>query len=166
MRYIDANRERAMTEITSKPDPVEDFIEQMGLLTQVEGGPRIGGRILGLSVVENRAMSLSEMAERLQVSKASVSTNARQLAQAGLLRLTTRAGSREDLYQLPRDPYRELVRSMTRSLTEKAAAIAEIAERFPDEQADIRARVRHLAEFHRSAAAVLGEWYEKLPPAP
>jgi len=155
-----------MTETSQNPDPVEDFIEQMGLLTQVDGGPRIGGRILGLAVIENRPMSLQEIAERLQVSKASVSTNARRLAQAGLLRLTTRPGSREDLYQLPRDPYRELLRSITGSLSRKAAAIAEIAERFPDEQADIRNRIRHLAEFHKSTAEVLGEWYEKLPPAP
>ena len=155
-----------MTEETRDPNPIDAFIEQMGLMTQADGAPRIAGRILGLAIVENRPMSLQEMAERLQVSKASISTNARQLAQAGLLRLTTRPGSREDLYHLTRDPYRELVRSMTGRLTEKAKAITESAERFPDEQADIRARVRHLAEFHRSAAEVLGEWYDKLPPAP
>ena len=147
-------------------DPVEDFIERMGLLTQLDGGPRTAGRVFGLALVENRPLSLHEMAERLQVSKASVSTNARQLAQSGLLRLTTRPGSREDLYQLPPDPYRELLRTMTRTLKEKAEAISETEQRFPDEQADIRDRVHYLAEFHRTAAVALADWYDKLPPAP
>ena len=147
-------------------DPVEEFIEQMGLFTQVEGGPRIGGRMLGLAIVENRPMSLQEIADRLGVSKASVSTNARRMSQAGLLRLTTRPGSREDLYQLPRDPYRELVRNMTRGLEKKAAAIAEVEQRFTEKHAELRERVHHLAAFHRSAAEVLSDWYDKLPPAP
>ena len=155
-----------MTDTAQISDPIEDFIEQMGLMTQVDGGPRIAGRLLGLAVVENRPMSLQEMAERLRVSKASISTNARHLARSGFLRLTTRPGSREDLYQLARDPYRELVRSMTSRLKEKAAAIAEIETQFGDDQADIRERVHHLAEFHRTAAEVLVDWYDKLPPAP
>jgi DNA-binding transcriptional regulator GbsR (MarR family) len=155
-----------MVDTLNKTDAVEEFIERMGVLTQADGGPRIAGRLFGLVIVENRPMSLQEMAERLQVSKASISTNARQLARAGFLRLTTRPGSREDLYELPRDPYRELVRSMTKKLAEKAAVIAEIEELFTDEQVDIRERVHHLAAFHRSAAEVLDEWYDKLPPAP
>lgn len=154
------------SETSQKDDPIEEFIEQMGLLTQAEGGPRIGGRLLGLAIVENQPLSLQEMAERLQVSKASISTNARRMAQAGLLRLTTRPGSREDLYELPRDPYRELVRSFTRGLEHKAAAIAEIEARIPADSGAVRDRIHHLAEFHRSAAEVLSEWYDKLPPAP
>ena len=155
-----------MTDTTLETDAAAEFIEQMGVLTQVDGGPRIAGQILGLAIVENRPLSLQEMADRLQVSKASISTNARHIARAGLLRLTTRPGSREDLYQLPRDPYRELLRSITRGFEEKAAAIAEIEQRFSEDQADIRDRVHHLAEFHRTAAEVLVEWYDKLPPAP
>lgn len=155
-----------MTDTTPETDAVAEFIEQIGVLTQADGSPRIAGRIFGLAIVENQPLSLQEIAERLQVSKASVSTNARRLAQSGLLRRTTRAGSREDLYQLPRDPYRELLRTMTRNLREKAAAVAEIEERFTDDHAAIRKRVRHLVDFYVTAADVLADWYDKLPPAP
>ena len=155
-----------MTETDTSADPTEEFIERMGLMTQVDGGPRIAGRMLGLAIVENKAMSLQEIAERLQVSKASVSTNARALAQAGLLRLTTRPGSREDLYELPPDPYRQLIRTITKSMQEKAAAIDEVEAKFSDDQADIRQRVRNLADFYKSSAEVLADWYEKLPQIP
>ena len=77
-------------------DPIENFIEMMGLIYQADGAPRIAGRIFGLLLVEDEPHSLQGIAERLQVSKASASTNARLLAEKGVIRLTTKPGVRQD----------------------------------------------------------------------
>ena len=55
------------------------LIERVGVLTEVEGLPRIAGRIFGLLLVTPGECSLDEMAEVLGVSKASISTDARRL---------------------------------------------------------------------------------------
>ena len=57
---------------------VADFVERMGLTLEGEGLPRIAGRLFGFLLVHPEAYSLDELAERLQVSKASISTNARR----------------------------------------------------------------------------------------
>ena len=78
----------------------DNFIEQMGMLTQADGGPRIAGRIFGLLLVEGHPFTLDEMAARLTISKASASTNARLLLASGMIRLVAVAGDRRDFYEL------------------------------------------------------------------
>ena len=57
---------------------------KMGLLCESDNLPRIAGRLFGLLILEDEAFSLRELADRLQVSRASVSTNARILTEMGL----------------------------------------------------------------------------------
>ena len=59
--------------------PMDTFIEQMGLIAQEDGAPRIAGQILGYLLIEGEPRTLSQMAEALKISKASASTNARLL---------------------------------------------------------------------------------------
>ena len=56
-------------------DAIERFIEGFGLLMQQDGLPRIAGRMLALFIVEGGPFSFSELAEKLQVSRGSISTN-------------------------------------------------------------------------------------------
>ena len=63
----------------------EQFVERLGRFFEAEGAPRTAGRILGLMLLTPGELALDEIAERLQVSKASVSTNARQMETAGVL---------------------------------------------------------------------------------
>jgi DNA-binding transcriptional regulator GbsR (MarR family) len=79
------------------------FIETMGLALESDGLPRIAGRIFGLLLVSEEARSLDDLAAELQVSKASVSTNARLLEQRGVLEQVGRPADRRDYYQVPRD---------------------------------------------------------------
>jgi DNA-binding MarR family transcriptional regulator len=79
------------------------FVEQMGLLWENEGFPRIAGRIFGLLVANPEPFSLDEMASALAVSKASISTDARRLEQIGLLLRIARPGDRRDYYALAAD---------------------------------------------------------------
>lgn len=78
-------------------------MEHFARLLEQEGGPRIAGRIAALLLLSPNALSLEEMAERLRVSKASVSTNARLLEQWGLVERVGRPGDRRDFYQATSD---------------------------------------------------------------
>jgi DNA-binding transcriptional regulator GbsR (MarR family) len=79
------------------------FIEQMGLALESDGLPRIAGRIFGLILISDDARSLDDLACELQVSKGSVSTNARLLEQRGILEQISRPGDRRDYYRAPPD---------------------------------------------------------------
>ena len=55
------------------------LVERFGLRFEEDGLPRIAGRMLGLLMVSAEPRSLDELAEELQASKTSASTNARLL---------------------------------------------------------------------------------------
>ena len=72
---------------------VQRFVEEVGLLWERDGLPRISGKIVALLIVEDREFDLEELADRLQVSRGSVSTNTRLLESHGVLRRTSRPGA-------------------------------------------------------------------------
>lgn len=78
----------------------DDFIEQMGLIMAADGLPRIGGRLLALLLITEGDASLDDLANRLRVSKPSVSTNARLLEQRGVIEKVSRAADRRDYYRI------------------------------------------------------------------
>ncbi len=86
---------------------LSQFIENMGLHYQDYGIPRIGGRIVGLLLVTPRPVSSEELAETLQVSRSSVSTNLRTLLMADLVEKVSLPGDRLDYYTLANDPWQK-----------------------------------------------------------
>ncbi|MEN4011439.1 MAG: hypothetical protein AB1453_14375 [Chloroflexota bacterium] len=84
---------------------LSQFIENMGLHFEEYGIPRIGGKILGLLLVSSRAVSPEEMAEILQVSRSSISTNLRTLQIAGLAERVSLPGERSDYYNFSDDAW-------------------------------------------------------------
>jgi DNA-binding transcriptional regulator GbsR (MarR family) len=82
---------------------ISQFIENMGLHYQHYGLSRISGRILGLLLVTPQPISSEEMAEALQVSRSSVSTNLRTLLITGLVEKVSIPGNRVDFYILTPD---------------------------------------------------------------
>ena len=85
--------------LEDKPE-LSQFIENMGLHYEAYGVPRIGGRLLGLLMISNRPLAAEEMAETLQVSRSSVSTNLRTLLMAELVEKVSLPGDRVDYYVL------------------------------------------------------------------
>ncbi len=64
-----------------------------------DGLPRIAGRIFALALLTEGALSLDEIATRLGVSKASVSTDTRLLERMGFIERVSLPGDRKDYYQ-------------------------------------------------------------------
>jgi DNA-binding transcriptional regulator GbsR (MarR family) len=83
----------------------QSFVESMGVYFERYALPRIGGRLLGLLLVADRALSLDDLANTLSVSRASVSTNMRLVLAIGLAELVTRPGDRRDYYQFTSDAW-------------------------------------------------------------
>jgi biotin operon repressor len=76
------------------------FVERMGLEAERDGLPRIAGRILGFLITADAPASLDQIADALQVSRASVSTNCRLLEQIGAAERVSLPGDRKDYYEL------------------------------------------------------------------
>jgi DNA-binding transcriptional regulator GbsR (MarR family) len=95
---------------------LSQFIEQMGLLWEGEGLPRIAGRIHAVTLLSKGPCSLDEIAEGLSVSKASVSNDARLLENLGFLERVGRPGDRKSYYQITDD-------SMERTLSTRVARL-------------------------------------------
>lgn len=92
-----------------------EFIEQISLIAEADGLPRISGRIVGLLVIRQEPVAFDELVEQLQVSRGSVSTNTRLLESKGVIRRVSRLGERRDLFEvgpdfLERMLYRQLER--------------------------------------------------------
>ena len=86
-----------------------EFIEMMGRHFEEEGTARIAGRLFGLLILTEEPVSLDDAAERLQVSKGSVSSNARLLEEWGVAERVTRPGDRRDFYRVAPDMGRRLL---------------------------------------------------------
>ncbi|WP_050762877.1 GbsR/MarR family transcriptional regulator [Reinekea blandensis] len=143
-------------------DSRENFIELMGRIHQHDGQSRIHGRLFGLLLMEKKGLSLQQMADRLQVSKASVSTNARHLKEKGLIRLTSSPGDRQDYYELVSSPYDQMYDLIRKDMLDMAGQIAEAREQLEGEDSVIIERVERLEEFYRISAEVLGDIANKL----
>ena len=144
----------------------DNFIEQMGMLTQADGGPRIAGRIFGLLLVEGHPFTLDEMAARLTISKASASTNARLLLASGMIRLVAVAGDRRDFYELGEHPYSRMIDTISGQLRRSGAAVRAAEKQFPDSDAAAKKRVGELADFYIGSADFFSNWASHLDDAP
>ncbi|MCW5716729.1 MAG: MarR family transcriptional regulator [Bauldia sp.] len=143
-----------------RPDPAQqavlaDFVEQMGILGEDGRMPRIAGRLFGLFLVETRPLSLRDLADRLRVSKASVSTNTRLLAAAGMIERVSMPGDRQDYYRFASVPLELMLQEMLRHTTRVAKLLAATGDKLSDSNAEVRARLSTLAAFHEAAGESL-----------
>ncbi len=85
------------------------FMSRMGQSTEQDGFTRIAGRLFGYLLLSEEPCSIQQLAKALDVSKASVSTDARRWLEHGVLERVPRDGDRRDYYQIAPDFFRKLV---------------------------------------------------------
>ncbi len=149
---------------------VSAFIEQMGLASEANGFSRIAGRMIGYLLIEDRPHSLDEIVEQLQVSKGSVSTNARLLEHYGIIERHSIPGDRRDYYRIGERPWEkmnELFRErLLRNLQVFEKGLAEI----PAEMTDTRRRLQTWHSFYtfllEDIEHKLRRWEERLAAQP
>ena len=84
-------------------DIKNEWIDHIGERSEKFGFPRIAGQLEGLLYLSSEPLSLDEMAARLEVSKASASTNMRLLEQWKVVRRAYQRGARKNFYQFNGD---------------------------------------------------------------
>ena len=137
---------------------LERFVEEMGLMSQDRGEPRIAGRIFGLLLIEGQELSLQQISEQLGVSRASVSTNARLLAKKGIVRLIAHAGDRQDYYQLVDFPFDEILAGVAQQFAQHAQIIAAHVAPVRSDRPAAAERITELSRFYEKSAAFLQSW--------
>jgi DNA-binding transcriptional regulator GbsR (MarR family) len=124
----------------------EQFVEDAGIIFELVGLPRMAGRILGwLLICEPPPQSPQELAEALQASKGSISTNTRLLVQYRLLERMSLPGERRTYYTLSEDIWSEMIRIHMQEITllkELAESGLDLVENEPTE------RQQQLIEMH------------------
>jgi DNA-binding transcriptional regulator GbsR (MarR family) len=139
-----------------KLEPADvEFVERVGRFFEGDAAPRTSGRMMGLLLLEPEELSIDEIADALRVSRASVSTNARQLESFGVVERVSRLGDRRDFYRIAPD----LERTLLRHRMERLARVGELLEAGTETPAArderVRGRLRVLARMHGCAAEAL-----------
>jgi DNA-binding MarR family transcriptional regulator len=145
-----------MQETELKLDPAdEDFVERVGRFFEGDAAPRTSGRMLGLLLLAPRELSIDEIAERLRVSRAGVSTNARSLEQWGVVERVSRLGDRRDFYRIAPELERTLLRHRMERLAQVGALLEAGTATPAARDAHVRGRLQTLARMHGCAADAL-----------
>lgn len=129
------------------------FIEGMGQSAEADGLPRIAGRLWGFFIIHDGEVSLGELAERLRVSRGSISTNARILRDLGILERVTHPGDRQDYYRLTDKPYDRLLLGYVERMRRTQARVEAAHAALPRQQASARRRLSDMRRFYQTAAA-------------
>ncbi len=132
-------------------EATELFIEQMGLVAQADGLPRIAGRLMGLMVIEGGPFSFGQLSDRLQVSRGSISTNTRLLENLGVIERVAHAGERQDYFQLAPSPYAQLLKGVVQRMSKAHKLVTTTQKTLPKEMKSAKSRLEDLGEFYRIA---------------
>ena len=99
------------------------FIDDMGLVLEADGRPRIAGLILGwLLICDPPHQSFSDLVAALGVSKGSVSSMTRLLMEAGLIERHVIRGDRQAYYRLAPDAWVRVLERQVRVMEQLSAA--------------------------------------------
>ena len=132
-----------------------DFIESMGRQFEEDGAPRIAGRLFGFLMLQDDPCSLDDVAEQLQVSKGSASSNARLLEQLGIAERVTRAGDRRDYYQISPDIGERTLERALQGLERMLQRLRKGADALGERSPAVGARFSGTIKFHERAMAVV-----------
>lgn len=126
-----------------------DFIEKSGLISQAEGLPRIAGRVFGMLIFDGEMVSFGDLATRLQVSRASISTSIRLLEERGLVKRMTKPGQRGDFFQLAPNPYASMLEGVHKRTQATREEIAQTITALPADS-ESNERLTEYADFYAS----------------
>jgi DNA-binding transcriptional regulator GbsR (MarR family) len=151
---------------TTADAALREWVEQIAMLFEREGLPRMAGRIFGwLLVCEPAEQSMEDLAAALQGSKASMSTMTRVLAQAGLVERFRPPGGRRDFYRIRPGHWERLWETRLEQLREATALAARGRALVARRGAESRRRLEEFHEqyvfFSRELPRLLERWHRE-----
>ena len=142
-----------------------DFIERFGLMSEQDGMPRIAGRVYALLLVREEALTLDDMANELQVSKASASTNARLLKRMGVVRRIAKPGDRRDFYEFSPDAIEISFEHIQQRMKETFSLLEATIPRLSEEREVARSRLEMMRDWHEflldDMGGLLARWKQQ-----
>ena len=112
---------------TSRQAEEQRFVEEVGIVFEQTGLPRMAGHIFGwLLISDPPHQSQSELAKVLMASKGSISTTIRLLLQIGMVEHFVIPGIRHDYFHLRQDALRRTIRH---GLVDEVKMFRQLAER-------------------------------------
>jgi len=104
----------------------KQFAEEVGIVFEQTGMPRMAGRILGwLLISDPPHQSTENLTKALMASKGSISTMTRLLIQLGLIERLSLPGVRRDYFRLRSDTWQHMI---GRGLTGEIRMVRQLAE--------------------------------------
>jgi DNA-binding transcriptional regulator GbsR (MarR family) len=139
------------------------FIEDVGLLLERGGTPRMAGRIVGwLLICDPPHQSTSQLVQVLGASKASISTMTRLLIQMGLVEQVGVPGQRRDHFRIKSGAWNELMREVLEEITIGRQLADRGLELLEGKSAELKQRLREAREmyafFEEEYPALLERW--------
>jgi DNA-binding transcriptional regulator GbsR (MarR family) len=125
-----------------------EFVGRMGLFMEMAGGSRIMGLIFGrLMICEPTHQSITELADALLVSKASISVVIRQLEMAQMVERVPVAGSRQHHYRLMAGGWTQILTSRMGRLRPASEAAEYGLSIVPEERTEQREHLYDMRDF-------------------
>jgi DNA-binding transcriptional regulator GbsR (MarR family) len=141
------------------------FIEDIALLLEGDGFPRIAGRLFGFLLVSPEPRSLDDLADRLGVTKASISVNARMLEQKGVVERASVAGDRRDYYRIAEDVVERAMQQRVARIRQFQAALGAALTAAGAGRGAVTERLEQMDEGFRflldNTNRALAEWRER-----
>lgn len=138
------------------------FVGRMGHAAETNGLSPIAGRLFAMLLLSDAPRSLDEIAAFLDVSKASVSTEARRLVERGVIERVRRAGDRRDYYELAPDFFAQIVQRRIEQWRRIQALVTTMRETSSTLPPVVRERFASIDEIHAEVVdridAALTDW--------
>jgi DNA-binding transcriptional regulator GbsR (MarR family) len=143
------------------------FVEEVGMVFEQTGLPRMAGRILGWLIISDPPhQSTDQLTQALMASRGSISTMTRLLIQIGLIERLGLPGVRHDYFRLRSDASQRMIR---RGLEDEIKMVRQFAERglelLADKTTVTRTRLEEMRDVYafleREFPALLERWEEE-----
>lgn len=103
--------------MSGKENTRKQFVEEMGIVMERAGFPRMAGRILGSLMISAKGETSSdELSEELTASRGAVSTATRQLIAAGLVDRVGKPADRRDYFRIRPGAWGQLMKLRLQSV--------------------------------------------------
>ncbi len=142
---------------------LREWVEQVSMLLERDGLPRMAGRIFGwLLVCDPPEQSTEDLAAAVQGSKASMSTMTRMLVDAGLVEKVRTPGARRDQFRVQPGQWQRLWRSRIELIHQATALTGRGLELLAGKSPAARARLEELHRQYRFFSQHFPELLDRL----
>lgn len=128
-------------------DRLSQFVEKIGSYYESQGMPLSAGRVFGLLLISEKPLTLEEIANSLQISKASVSIATRMWENADMVKRVTVRGERKIHYKMSVESWPYMFQYKAKTLTYMGELAKEGLTLVPEDAKNARENLEMMKEF-------------------